>query len=60
VVLGALNRKESRSCHSREDYPERDDLNFLKHTIISKAGSDYRISYRPVMITSHVPPERKY
>lgn len=60
VVIGALNRKESRGSHKREDYPQRDDQNFLQHTIISKEGSDYKLSYRPVVITKYQPAERKY
>lgn len=60
VVMGALNRKESRGSHKREDFPQRDDQNFLKHTIISKAGTDYQLSYRPVAITKYQPAERKY
>lgn len=59
IVLGALNRQESRSCHSREDYPERDDVNFLQHSIIAKVGSEYKLSYRPVVITNYAPAERR-
>ncbi|WP_425060101.1 8-methylmenaquinol:fumarate reductase flavoprotein subunit [Sporomusa carbonis] len=60
VVLGALNRKESRGSHCRADFPNRDDAQFLKHTIVSKQGSTYNISYRPVVITKYQPAERKY
>lgn len=60
VVIGALNRKESRGSHKREDYMNRDDENFLKHTIVMKQGSQYKLSYRPVVITKYQPVERKY
>lgn len=60
VVLGALNRRESRGGHYRADFPDRDDTNFLKHTIITKEGANYAISYRPVAITNYPPAERKY
>jgi succinate dehydrogenase / fumarate reductase flavoprotein subunit len=60
VVLGALNRKESRGSHCRADFPNRDDADFLKHTIVSKEGQAYNISYRPVVITKYPPAERKY
>ncbi|HWR57180.1 MAG TPA: FAD-binding protein [Negativicutes bacterium] len=60
VVLGALNREESRGCHLREDFPARDDANFLKHTIITKSGSRYALSYRPVVVTKYPPAERSY
>lgn len=60
VVLGALHRKESRGSHCRADYPSRDDVSFLKHTIVTKEGPTYNISYRPVVITKYPPAERKY
>ncbi|MFZ7101580.1 MAG: FAD-binding protein [Peptococcaceae bacterium] len=60
VVIGALTRTETRGCHLREDYPQRDDENFLKHTLISKEGAAYKISYRPVAVTKYKPQERRY
>lgn len=60
VVLGAINRKESRGSHCRADFPQRDDANFLKHTLVSKENGAFRVSYRPVVITKYPPAERKY
>jgi len=60
VVLGALSRTESRGCHLREDYPARDDANFLKHTLVTLKGSEYELSYRPVVVTEYQPAERRY
>lgn len=60
VVLGALHRTESRGCHVREDYPQRDDAKFLQHTIITLQGGTYQVTYRPVAITKFPPAERTY
>jgi succinate dehydrogenase / fumarate reductase flavoprotein subunit len=56
----ALNRKESRGGHSREDFPKRDDQNWLKHTLARRRDGKVEIGYKPVVITKYPPKERVY
>ncbi len=60
VAQGALNRRESRGGHARTDYPNRDDKNWLKHTLAVRSADGPSFSYSPVMITMWKPVERKY
>lgn len=59
VLMGALGRQESRGAHARTDYPKRDDVNFLKHTL-AYFHSQPKITWHPVTITRYAPMERKY
>jgi len=60
VVASALNRTESRGAHSREDFPDRDDEHWLKHTLVQRTDSGLSITYQPVTITLFPPKPRAY
>ena len=60
LVESALARQESRGAHSREDFPKRDDPNWLKHTLAYQTPRGIELRYKPVTITKFEPKERKY
>lgn len=68
VVYSARNRKESRGGHMRDDFPKRDDENYMQHTMAyltgdphsSDAGDHITLDWKPVVVTRYQPMERKY
>jgi succinate dehydrogenase / fumarate reductase flavoprotein subunit len=61
TAVCALNRTESRGAHSREDFPKRNDAEWLKHTLAyHREGAPIEIRYKPVVITKFPPKERVY
>jgi succinate dehydrogenase / fumarate reductase flavoprotein subunit len=60
ILVGGINRTESRGAHSRTDYPTRDDEHWLKHTLVYYKADEPRLDYAPVTITNYQPTERHY
>jgi succinate dehydrogenase / fumarate reductase flavoprotein subunit len=60
LVVSARSREESRGGHFREDFPARDDKNWLRHTLASRTAEGVELAYKPVTMTRYEPMERKY
>jgi succinate dehydrogenase / fumarate reductase, flavoprotein subunit len=60
VLLSALDRRESRGAHFREDFPKREDTSYLKHTLVFQTPKGPEVRYKPVKVTRFHPEARVY
>ena len=60
ISHSALNRKESRGSHQRTDFPERDDDQYLAHSMAFRGDTEPHIDYKDVVITKWPPGKRVY
>jgi succinate dehydrogenase / fumarate reductase flavoprotein subunit len=60
IVFSALHREESRGSHFSSDHPERNDEEWLKHTLAHSSNKRLTLSYKPVVVTKFPPEKRRY